>query len=107
MLARNFCLFASDASVRVGLRVAIASILSASALSAVAQESTQTSAAQQSAIAADASTGDSSDPLASVVVTGSRLVRDGYEAPTPLTVVGVEQFQQQASPNVIDYLTTL
>jgi outer membrane receptor protein involved in Fe transport len=34
-------------------------------------------------------------------------VRDGYEAPTPLTVVGVEQFQQQASPNVIDYLTTL
>jgi outer membrane receptor protein involved in Fe transport len=45
--------------------------------------------------------------LDEVVVTGSRIIRDGYEAPTPLTVVGVEQAQQQAAPNLIDYLTTL
>lgn len=42
-----------------------------------------------------------------IVVTGSRIVRDGYEAPTPTTVLSSEQFQQQAAPNVIDYLTTL
>jgi len=42
-----------------------------------------------------------------IVVTGSRIVRDGYQAPTPTTVLTSEQFQQQAAPNVIDYLTTL
>src|SRR3954466_2692819 len=42
-----------------------------------------------------------------IVVTGTRVIRDGYEAPTPLTVVGVEQVQQAATNNTIDYLTTL
>ena len=42
-----------------------------------------------------------------IVVTGTRVVRDGYEAPTPLTVVGVEQVQAAATNNVIDSLTTL
>ena len=48
------------------------------------------------------------EALGEVVVTGSRItVRDGYASPTPLTVVGSEQVQQQATPNLIDYLTTL
>src|SRR4051812_1619436 len=42
-----------------------------------------------------------------IVVTGTRVVRDGYEAPTPLTVVGLEQVQQAATNSTIDYLTTL
>jgi iron complex outermembrane receptor protein len=42
-----------------------------------------------------------------VVVTGSRIVRDGYEAPTPLTVVGVEQLQTSGTTNVADYVNTL
>ncbi len=42
-----------------------------------------------------------------VVVTGTRIVRDGYEAPTPLTVVGIEQMQQQATSNVADYINSL
>lgn len=45
--------------------------------------------------------------VSEVVVTGTRIVRDGYDAPTPVTVVGTEQIAQQASPKVIDYLTTL
>ena len=32
-----------------------------------------------------------------VVVTGTRIVRDGYEAPTPVSVIGVEQMQNQAT----------
>ena len=28
-----------------------------------------------------------------IVVTGTRIVRDGYQAPTPLTVLGEEQLQ--------------
>jgi outer membrane receptor protein involved in Fe transport len=42
-----------------------------------------------------------------VVVTGSRIVRDGYEAPTPVAVVGVEQLQTGATANVADYVNTM
>ncbi len=42
-----------------------------------------------------------------VIVTGSRIVRDGYEAPTPVTVVGVEQLTDAAKPNVFDAISSL
>ena len=42
-----------------------------------------------------------------VVVTGSRIVREGYEAPTPLTVVGTDQLQNSASSNLMGFLSTL
>jgi outer membrane receptor protein involved in Fe transport len=42
-----------------------------------------------------------------VVVTGSRIVRDGYQAPTPVAVVGVEQLQSGATANVADYVNTM
>src|SRR4051812_22488756 len=42
-----------------------------------------------------------------IVVTGTRVVRDGYEAPTPLTVVGVQDLQASAVPEIADYLSAL
>ncbi len=46
--------------------------------------------------------------LEEVTVTGSRISRaDGYEAPTPLTVVGVQEMQAMASSNVADAINTL
>ena len=42
-----------------------------------------------------------------VVVTGSRIVRDGYEAPTPLTVVGIEQLQDSGKQNIADTLNVM
>ncbi|MHB1205420.1 MAG: TonB-dependent receptor plug domain-containing protein [Rhodospirillaceae bacterium] len=42
-----------------------------------------------------------------IVVTGTRVVRDGYEAPTPLTVVGIEDLQASAVPEIADYLSAL
>ncbi|MHB1206371.1 MAG: TonB-dependent receptor plug domain-containing protein [Rhodospirillaceae bacterium] len=42
-----------------------------------------------------------------IVVTGSRIIRDGYEAPTPVTVVGVEEIQNAAKPNVFDAIATM
>lgn len=42
-----------------------------------------------------------------VVVTGSRIVRDGYEAPTPLTVVGIEQLQDSGKQNIADTLNLM
>jgi iron complex outermembrane receptor protein len=46
-------------------------------------------------------------PLDEVVVTGSRVIRDGYEAPTPVTVIGVEQLQQAPTQHISDFVTRL
>jgi len=80
---------------RFGARAFFASATSAIALLAFSPASAQEQVAQAAAAVDE------------IVVTGSRIVRDGYEAPTPTTVLSAEQFQQQAQPNVIDYLTTL
>lgn len=45
--------------------------------------------------------------LEEVTVSGSRIVRDGYNAPTPTTVVGEEALRQQGAPTVIEYLNTV
>ena len=42
-----------------------------------------------------------------VVVTGSRIVRDGYEAPTPLTVVNAAALSEAATGNVAAQLNTM
>jgi outer membrane receptor protein involved in Fe transport len=42
-----------------------------------------------------------------VVVTGSRIVRDGYDAPTPLTVVSAEALQQSAATNIAEVMHTI
>ncbi len=42
-----------------------------------------------------------------IVVTGTRVVRDGYQAPTPLTVVGVEQLTNSTASNVADFVNTM
>ncbi|MBB3909403.1 TonB-dependent receptor plug domain-containing protein [Sphingomonas desiccabilis] len=62
----------------------------------------------------DATTGE---PLSSVeaaqagdgevVVTGSRIVRDGYNAPTPVSVVSTADIQASAPANLADFVNTL
>ncbi|MBX7201052.1 MAG: TonB-dependent receptor plug domain-containing protein, partial [Rhodospirillaceae bacterium] len=43
-----------------------------------------------------------------IVVTGTRIIRDGYEAPTPLTVVTAEALQANtATANIADTLNTM
>lgn len=50
------------------------------------------------------------EPVASmdeIVVTGSRVVRDGYEAPTPLTVVGVDAIEKAGVPNIAQLMNQM
>jgi iron complex outermembrane receptor protein len=42
-----------------------------------------------------------------VMVTGSRIVRDGYQAPTPTTVIGAADIQTRAPANIADYINQL
>jgi len=42
-----------------------------------------------------------------IVVTGTRVKRDGYDAPSPLTVVSADTITKAAPLNVADYVNTL
>ncbi|MEG3159391.1 TonB-dependent receptor [Sphingomonas sp. LB2R24] len=44
---------------------------------------------------------------ADIVVTGTRVTRDGYQAPTPTTVITADTFHQAAQATVVDYVNTL
>jgi iron complex outermembrane receptor protein len=55
---------------------------------------------------AQTSEGNASN-IESVVVSGTRLSIGGYEAPTPVTVIGVEQIQREAKMNLIDSIVSL
>ena len=46
-------------------------------------------------------------PVEEIVVTGTRVQRDGYEAPTPLTVVGIEQIEAAAPANIAEFVNTM
>lgn len=54
--------------------------------------------------AADATAAPSTaqEPAGDIVVTGSRVTRNGYQAPTPVTVVGEEQLKEQAVTRLVD-----
>src|SRR5688500_11922714 len=56
-------------------------------------------------LAADA--GGSDVTLDEVTVTGSRIRRNGFEAPNPLTVIGSEQMEQLGQVNVAEVLNSL
>ncbi len=59
------------------------------------------------AIAADAQQAQGS-PVEEIVITGSRIIRDGYEAPTPLTVIDSAALaQQQTTSNIAETINTM
>jgi iron complex outermembrane receptor protein len=64
---------------------------------------TQTASAQsaQSTQAAQAS------GVEEIVVTGTRIIRDGYSAPTPVEVLSMEDLNAQAQPNIADAVNRL
>ena len=54
-----------------------------------------------------AQTAPAAAPVDEIVVTGSRIVRDGYQAPTPVTVMSAEAVQAFSQPNIADYVNTM
>lgn len=66
-----------------------------------------TSLAAGTASAQEAETQESGVVLDVVTVTGTRIVRDGYEAPTPISVLGNEQLAKMATTNLADSVNRL
>ncbi len=61
--------------------------------------------APQGAQAQDAQTAQME--LESIIVTGSRIVRDGFEAPTPVSVLSSDDLNIIATPNIADAVNRL
>jgi iron complex outermembrane receptor protein len=75
---------------------------------AIAAGSALSLAANPAAAAGQAGTPPSDvSQVEEVVVTGSRIVRNGNEAPTPTTVLSAADIQERNPTNIADYLTQL
>ncbi|WP_336961611.1 TonB-dependent receptor plug domain-containing protein [Sphingobium aquiterrae] len=48
-----------------------------------------------------------SDDTPDITVTGSRIVRDGYDAPTPVSVISTKELKAEAPANISDFVNTL
>lgn len=59
------------------------------------------------AIAQETPEAEESAPSSPIIVTGSRIVRDGYDAPTPLSVISGEEINTEAPANISDFVNTL
>jgi len=46
-------------------------------------------------------------PAEDIQVTGTRIIRNGYDAPTPTTVLGEEEIRRKAPENIADVVTLL
>jgi len=78
------------------------SSVSAFALLTAAMTTSYAAHAQNTAPAQNAQ-----EDLGEVVVTGSRIVREGYEAPTPLSVVDSAAIAASATSNVAEFVNTM
>ena len=79
------------------------SVLTSVSAVALAAAVSSSAFAQQAEQVAQAAT----PTLDEIVVTGSRVVRDGYEAPTPVSVIGVEELNSMATANIADSINRL
>jgi outer membrane receptor protein involved in Fe transport len=64
-------------------------------------------AAAGPALAQAATDGGAPQDVSEVVVTATRVVRDGFEAPTPTTVLGAAEIQAKSPANLADFVNTL
>lgn len=97
----------------LGGGVALSALIAADAAMAQAAlgvTATTTATAEQD-VAAEAAPADASAAAEAtaedIVVTGSRIARSGFTAPTPVTVVGGERLEQRAITNVGEALNEL
>jgi outer membrane receptor protein involved in Fe transport len=71
------------------------------------QEDTASLAPTPPAQAAEGGNALQPDVLEAVTITGTRIIRNGYSAPTPVTVATVEELRQETPSNIPDALNKL
>ncbi len=79
------------------------STVSALALATAAMSAPYAAYAAEQAAAAQ----QAEEDLGEVIVTGSRIIREGYEAPTPLSVVDTAAIENSATSNIAEFVNTM
>ena len=87
------------------VHAAVAMIMASAAIPMIAAADPVTDTATETSTAT--SGGAPTEELDVIAVTGTRIVRDGYKAPTPLTVVGSDELETSATPSVADYVNLI
>src|SRR5688572_16744766 len=59
------------------------------------------------ALASPALAQEPAQEVGEVLVTGSRVIRDGSQAPTPVTVVSADELERSSPRNIVEGLTSL
>lgn len=90
-----------------GVAIAAGSALSFAANPAAAAEQAEILQLVVQATSAPAVQPGEASQVEEVVVTGSRIVRNGNEAPTPTTVLSAADIQERNPTNIADYITQL
>lgn len=93
---------------RSSVAVAVRSALGSATLLAFASLAAGTAFAQEQQVAQAAPAQQGSAVLQEITVTGSRIARaDGYEAPTPVSVLGAEDLNKMATTTIADSVNRL
>ncbi|VXC68351.1 TonB-dependent receptor plug domain-containing protein [Sphingomonas sp. AX6] len=105
----NYRVQSTNRLIRLSMSVSAASLLVALTSPASAQEVTAlNTAAAQSASQDVPQTPEEEVAEGDVTVTGTRIARDGFQAPTPLTVLTLEDIQNTSpSNNIADFVNQL
>lgn len=103
--ARPICVGVKRALESAGVTLlALTTFMASSASAQEAADAQQATAPQDAAPA----TGGGSETLEAITVTGSRIARaDGYEAPTPVSVLGAEELNKMATVTIADSVNRL
>jgi outer membrane receptor protein involved in Fe transport len=88
-------------------RIRYASLLCSASAAALIGIGAASGAFAQDAATQDATASAKVDDTTVVVVTATRVVRNGYKAPTPTTVLGVEEIAAKAPANLADLVNDL
>lgn len=91
--------------------IAMAAVLGAAPASAqsadTAPATTQLASVDADVLAEALPTQDEGTGDGNIVVTGSRIARDGFSAPTPVSVISAKELETEAPANVADFVNTL
>jgi outer membrane receptor protein involved in Fe transport len=96
MMSKGDCFQRSRVGLFCGASLAAITLITATSTSA-----------QEAAPPSTASQPSESQSLSEIVVTGTRVVRDGFKAPTPTSVIGAEEIAARSPANIADYLNQL
>ncbi|WP_066799636.1 TonB-dependent receptor plug domain-containing protein [Sphingomonas soli] len=97
--------FSLDRRTLTALRGTATSLVALAAALASAPAAAQTAPAAQDVPAASSDDAERQDP--GIVVTGTRIISSGFNAPTPTTVIGTEELERTAQPNIFNTVIQL